>query len=783
MQRSKVKIHEFYILVCLLFFLIGTSPSYSQQDKIITYSEGMSIREIAREHLNDANLWIEILKVNNLSDLTELKPGMKLKIPSKTVIAAEKGLTKSLGKIREATKAGAKVLAPGLILNAVRFRDQAISARKNGEWQESVALSEKAFEEAQKALDESISRNDVAVEAVLNDKRGDVEGKKETDLTWKEAPLFSRFVEKEKVRTLSVSTAEIVFRDDSRLRLNENSQAVIQKMRKNIIENKQESVVSLVEGDIYAILSGSPKKKMDIDVPGVITDIKSKNFWINKDKGEVKVANYEGEIALTSAGKTIVLEKNKGSSVLFNRKPAAPKELLPPPSLSLPRHNSIAFKSVKNKSIEFKWTSIKDASGYWIEIAYESSDFHEIIESKWMVKSNEYTTEELNIDGAYYWRVAAIDKYGFPGRKSEQLLVNVTSDFNIPFVTVSNPREGELLQTDSVFVTGETERKAILKINKENVPVGDNGEFKHLVVLKEGENKLDFYIEDPAGNINQFARYASYIAKKDITIETDSSLSGDKENGFKSSSNGFTFSGKTDPDSRIDISSKSDNFRANTYSNIENGKFTINLPLLREHNKFDVMIKTKAGYTAEQKFEVERDINPPVIKIKKQIPDKTASKQYVLEGIISDGYKLVINDEDISLTADHFVKNLDFEYGSNLIKINAEDNVGNVSSYEKEVIFDNKPPKVSKHNLKKVNVKNGGLIDVTIDVEDIAGLKRAAKTVLVIGKESFTGYLKLNRMLNKYEGTITIPSNISGKVSSYTVELEDVLGNNTKFEY
>lgn len=82
-----------------------------------------------------------------------------------------------------------------------------------------------------KALALSEERRDEAAEALLSDKNGWVEAQKPKDLAWDDAQLRSTLVEQEKLRTLSESTAQLTFRDASRLRLTETSNAVIQQMR------------------------------------------------------------------------------------------------------------------------------------------------------------------------------------------------------------------------------------------------------------------------------------------------------------------------------------------------------------------------------------------------------------------------------------------------------------------------------------------------------------------------------------------------------------------------
>ena len=65
---------------------------------------------------------------------------------------------------------------------------------------------------------------------------GSVEGQRAAGPAVDRRALNAVLIEEEKVRTLSRSTAQITFRDDSRLRLNANSQAVIQRMRVDPLE-------------------------------------------------------------------------------------------------------------------------------------------------------------------------------------------------------------------------------------------------------------------------------------------------------------------------------------------------------------------------------------------------------------------------------------------------------------------------------------------------------------------------------------------------------------------
>ena len=256
-------------------FILFTGNLLSQS-KTVIYSADKTLRQIAKEYLNDSNLWEEILKVNGLKSITELKNGMVLTLPEDIVTKSEEEISKALNLIQAATTEGARIFTPSLINEAIELRNKAISERLVKNWQNSLDYAIQSQNISKKARTESINQNDVSVQAILSDRRGTVQDKREESLVWNDTPENSSLNENQKIRTLSESFAEISFKDESRLRLNSNSQAVIQKMRMNLIENKQESEVSLLEGDIYALLSGSPRRKMNIDVPGVDTEINSK---------------------------------------------------------------------------------------------------------------------------------------------------------------------------------------------------------------------------------------------------------------------------------------------------------------------------------------------------------------------------------------------------------------------------------------------------------------------------------------------------------------------------
>ena len=84
---------------------------------------------------------------------------------------------------------------------------------------------------ARETLEISVRECNRSAEAVVSDVQGKVEGRAPVEPKWSDRTPDDILVEFERVRTLSASATQITFRDLSRLRLNANSNATIQRMR------------------------------------------------------------------------------------------------------------------------------------------------------------------------------------------------------------------------------------------------------------------------------------------------------------------------------------------------------------------------------------------------------------------------------------------------------------------------------------------------------------------------------------------------------------------------
>ncbi|GEM_PF-387279 len=775
-RRSGMKFIFFAIL--LSPFLIGATKIFAQASKalMVTIQGGESIRDLAQKYLGDADLWTEILKSSGLQSAAEIKPGMTLNISSDLVQLSQQQLQGALQAIQNATEAGAKVFAADSIAPAIALYDQAVAQRKNGEWQKSIALARAAKIKAENAGRETLAKRNTTGEAELTDRKGTVERRKPAEPVWKEAPLKAKLIENETVRTLSSSLAEITFHDDSRIRLNENSQAVIQKMRADLLAKKKESSVSLVTGNAFALLASNQKKKnFEFNIPGVTTKVHSKNFWVQKDEQATKVANYEGEIELTSQGATVVVGENQGALVQANQKPTAPTTLLPSPSLVSPEINSTLFDA----EIAFSWNAVANAAHYWLEVSRDKSFTNVIINSN-VIPSNSFKAE-LPGEGSYYWRVAAIDGNGLPSRFSERGFFNVTRDATAPFLQLTTPEDGVIVRESFARVTGTTEKGAILSLNGKAVPVTANGLFESESLLKDGANEIILEARDRAGNVSRIHRNLTYVADSRVGISYSSALKALRPKHFVVPASELTLSSASKPRAAITLLRFSALSSLRTFAD-DAGYFQFTLRNLSGKERFSLSATTPAGYSAKDTFMVEVDNLPPQIKLEADLPAVTASDTLRFAGAVLEATSLQINGVEIKFANDRFAAALQLKPGLNLIQITAQDFAGNVTTLEKRVLLDREPPKLLRHQITPQTSAAAKLLQIEVKAQDASALKRTAKFLLQSGSFSYSGYLKFNPASQTYEETVTLPSDAPEGVKLKSVVLEDYYGNQKEYQ-
>ncbi len=576
-----------------IILIMSSGESLAQTTVIVTKDQ--SIREIARQYLGDPDLWEEILRSNNLASPDKVVEGVKLIIPVEQVKAVNAVLNEAMSAIQSATEAGAKTFASVRINKAVSLYEQGVSARKRALWNEATKSGKEAKAIAAEAEKEAVSKSQTTTDAVLNFIKGVVEGKQGGAELWKNLAVYSKLLEEDKVRTLSGSYAEILFKDKSRIKLNENSQVLIQKTRVDLLKNKSEAEVKLEKGDAFAYLSGGKgKKNFNFNIPGVKTDIKSKSFWVKREEKKTKIANYEGEIQVQSKTSSVTIAENQGSTVSDNGSITAPKNLLPAPKILAPSNQQSFFSS----QISLQWESVAGTVSYLIQISKEQT-FKDL---SYTAKSKLTQVDGIKLgSGNYFLRIASEDSEGFIGPFSEFVFFNIKIDVTPPFIAITSPADSFISNQPEINLSGSVEKGSALSINGSefNLPAASES-FSKVIPLLDGANSIKVEAKDSSNNTSSVSVTVFYENDLNTVIKiNEPAVTGESE--LVSAANSFTLKGNTRPFAKVNLSLPPDNRVLRTKSD-SNGNFVFNLIHISSGQELVILVETRTGYKKEQKY-------------------------------------------------------------------------------------------------------------------------------------------------------------------------------------
>ncbi len=741
---------------------------------VVVLRDGQSVRDVAQEYLGDANLWPEILKASDISSPREVRTGTRLVVPLTVISRANQSIEAARIAIQEATDAGARLFAPELVNQAIRLHELSLQQRKARSWAEARSSGEQASAAARNALAVARSERNVSAEAIVSDLIGTVQGRLPQDLVWHARGLRSSLVEEEKVRTLSNSFAEIMFRDESRLRLNANSQAVIQQMRVDLLSKRQVANVSLVEGDVYALLGANrARKSFELEVSGVETQIDSRNFWVGKQGNESRFANYDdAEVYVSSGGERVSLGKNQGTLVRMLQAPTAPRVLLPITELKAPDDDQIVYR----KEVTLEWDPVEGAVSYWLEIGADPVYFNTFI-NRWGVEGTKLSIDELE-DGTFYWRVAAIDDQNFPGAKSKVRRFTLKNTERPPFLVVSAPDDASYVRRPMVTVVGESETIATVFVNNVAVTMNDGGAFSSTIALQEGLNNIEIKAIDEKGAQTVLRRGVTFLPDKEAEVSLDLGLEEIAPKTYLTAANGITVSGTTSASSQVQVSSP--NTTAATYSNDEGG-FRVSVPLKTQREKFDLQVTSPSGFASADSFIVVSDASAPKLILDSLPPATTSTQTVDVSGLVVDGETLLLNGRSVPLREGRFEVTVELTAGSNRISLMATDRAGNRAAGAFDVVLDREPPALQGYAFTETQVSGGETVALEVRASDISAIQRAAPYGVRVGAWTYESILRFRPSTATFYGTLVVPVDVSGRLVLEFLELEDYYGNGRRY--
>ena len=599
------------------------SPLRAQSDDdflIVTIGSNETIREVAEKYLSDPDLWPEILRSSGINSIADLTPGMELRIPVNEITSANQALIASLGQIQKANQAGAQIFAPDEISRAVDLHEQALQQRLLREWFATKDLAEASFNEATTAIAVAERNRDLAGEALVSDRNGTVEGQRPEDLSWRDLRLRSILIEEEKVRTLSDSTAQITFRDASRLRLNANSNAIIRQMRFDPLSKREEAKVSLIEGDFYALLAGESddRNRFSVEIAEVDAVIDSGDFWVSNGGGRAKFANYDDAVVEVAAnGGEVILGKNEGTIVDKGEKPRTALAVLPPPTLATPADESPVYVAAP----ELSWTPVDGSAGYWVEISTDQN-FERIAENAFGIAGAGPCRQATRRRRLLLAGLGARRLRPSRGTKRDLALPG-DAGRRAAFPPIDRPARDAIFREASIDVSGESEPGAEVTVNAGTIEVGEGGAFRATIEAVPGENTADGHGDRPGRQCHHRRAPLRLHARPGLRWwPTTPPSRGSRRRHFLANGDVLSLAGTTTENSAIEIRS-GETVRAAAVSDGA-GLFRVNVPLAADDETFTFAVIAPSGFTTTEDFAVTVDREAPEIALDPLLPWLTA---------------------------------------------------------------------------------------------------------------------------------------------------------------
>ncbi len=738
----------------------------TKDDIRVTINNQTNMRKLSQDYFGDPDFWTYILKYNNIKDLSGVQSGIQVIIPQKKVkelLALYESASKS---IQDAVKVGAKILASELLEKSANEYSNALKSKKVLDFDSSREFLIEAIDQAKKAYRQTMEIREKTIDAIISYKEGTVQKMFPSILNWENADLYDNLKENDWARTLSFSLANITFNDLSQIKLYENSEAEIQRSRVDVLNNKTDTKVKLEKGNAYAILLNSPKKIFDLDIPGVRTKINSKYFWVEKNKANAKLANYNGEITLGVKDSSVVVRKDQGSVIPDGGYPSKPKNLIPAPVITYPED----FSAVTGNDINFNWENIPRVPDYSLEIS--TSKFFKIVGKSYKnITKNSFQISGLQ-PGVYYWHVCSVDSLGLPGPFSEIRSVIILMDNTKPFIDVIFPSNNFVTRKTNLTVTGKTNFGCKVLVNHSNVITNGLGNFKSNLILNKGENIIEIESINSTGNTSGIYRNVFVESDSEINIYDLHYGELTDDSKYYADGNFVNLNLTTTPLSRIEIKSFKSLQDRTAYSDTL-GKCEFAIPLDYSGEKFLLTVNTPAGYNKKITFDINKMNDQLEIILDSSLSSFTSHREITIRGKALGAKELFINGIKIPLDRNNDFSSLqNLNSLKNIFTIKAVDYNGNTRLMEKKIICNDNPPKLISSEIRKIG---DNLFELIVKAEDETDLKKSALAEINFTGGSTTVILTYNSISGFYELTFISKDKVKPQVKSVT--LEDELNN------
>lgn len=255
-------------------------------------------------------------------------------------------------------------------------------------------------------------------------------------IAWLDAEIGDLLQERDGIRTLANSSAELVLADGARIVLSEDSLLFLRPKERPA--PARAGAIEIVAGQAdyerraaaaAGNAGGAGDEGIEIVIGGARAEPVADAAGNSRARarrpaaGGAQVMVYDGSSTVEAAGETVALPVGTGTSVPEAGPPAPAEPLLPAPGLVSPR----AGESLAFANPGMLWDEVEGAVAYTFEVCFDPDCTALFARQENLAGRTAFQMPMIPI-GTYHWRVTAVSPSGLDGYPSATREVAITSD-------------------------------------------------------------------------------------------------------------------------------------------------------------------------------------------------------------------------------------------------------------------------------------------------------------------------------------------------------------------
>ncbi|HEX9148456.1 MAG TPA: FecR domain-containing protein [Thermoanaerobaculia bacterium] len=399
--------------------------------------------------------------------------------------------------VTRATRSAGTVRPGSNVARALGLLQDARTAMGDKHYDEAVRLAVESQSYSRRVLGGWDENGDASFIFVEGDVALQRAGRSNFENARQRQPLFDG----DFIKTGRNGSAEIMFSDGTLFTIRPGS---LFEVRRPSSSDASGSEVKMVSGAVNVYTSASPSTIATDDATAAIE--RDSRVSVDVAAGEkTEVTTYRGKTTVSTGLHTVVLEGRQSVVAAARTGVLSPRVVLPESPRPLGPDDNRTFDLVTGGDVELKWSRVPEAVRYRIQISRSRLFVPDANEVDLDNRTGLSAEIKVSREGAYFWRLAAIDRAGVSSdwssvrrfRMSSEPIQAGSGDVTPPELSVLPPQQmGNLF-----LIFGKTEKGAMVTVNAEPADVSSDGSFKKTVTIeRDGYAILVIKAVDAAGN-------------------------------------------------------------------------------------------------------------------------------------------------------------------------------------------------------------------------------------------------------------------------------------------